>query len=163
MPESEKISDDALNRRWQHGLHEDEVFNNRLNFFLLFESILLSVFGSVSGNSSGNVWVLRSIGLFGAVFALLWIYVQARSLKIVKALIAELEGLDPLFQKHRKKFEKRLFSTTELLTYLLPLLVLGLWAALLVSAWNSGGDGRRHPSTELPPVATSPAHQGRHG
>ena len=135
MPDSKQVDNEELNRRWQHGLHEDEVFNNRLNFFLLFESILLSVFGAIGGSSVRNLLALRSIGLFGAAFALLWIFVQARSLEVVVSLQAELKELDPRYRKHREKFEKRGFSTTKLLTYLLPVLMLGLWIALLWSAW----------------------------
>ena len=46
---SQKLDSDQINRLWEHGLHEDEVFNNRLNFFLVFESVLLGMVG---------VWIL---------------------------------------------------------------------------------------------------------
>ncbi len=37
--------DDKKRRAWEHGLHTNDIFYNQLNFFLIFESVLLGVVG----------------------------------------------------------------------------------------------------------------------
>jgi hypothetical protein len=38
------LSQDELNRLWQHGLHEERLFHDRLNYFSVAEIGLLSTF-----------------------------------------------------------------------------------------------------------------------
>ncbi len=37
------LDNEQKNRLWQHKMNEEAMFNSRLNFFLVFESVLLSV------------------------------------------------------------------------------------------------------------------------
>lgn len=52
---------DIINLLYQHSLHEDEIFNERLNFFLIIESVLLGVIGIFA---TMPVQDKRLIGLF---------------------------------------------------------------------------------------------------
>ncbi len=62
---SDKPDRDQIDRLWQHGLHEDNIFNNRLNFFLVFESVLLGVVAMLFGTPTPNVDVIRTIIILG--------------------------------------------------------------------------------------------------
>ncbi len=41
----QNLDSDQKKRLWEMTVHDDTMFNNRLNFFLVFESVLLSVVG----------------------------------------------------------------------------------------------------------------------
>jgi len=37
------LSVDGINRLWQHGMHEERLFHDRLNYFSILETGLLSI------------------------------------------------------------------------------------------------------------------------
>ena len=41
----EELEDKQVDRLWEHRLHLDSNFYNRLNFFLVFESVLIGIVG----------------------------------------------------------------------------------------------------------------------
>ncbi|MES1241418.1 MAG: hypothetical protein ABUT39_07350, partial [Acidobacteriota bacterium] len=64
MNENEDRDQGQIDRLWQHGLHEDGIFNERLNFFLVFESVLLGVIGMLLDKetaSYGSIIILLII------------------------------------------------------------------------------------------------------
>jgi hypothetical protein len=61
MPEN--LDSEQRNRLWEHGIHAENVFLNQLNFFLVFESVLLGVVGILYNNrSSGKLVLIITIG-----------------------------------------------------------------------------------------------------
>ncbi len=44
---AENLENDQLNRLWGYRLHLESLYYNRLNFFLVFESVLLGVVGAL--------------------------------------------------------------------------------------------------------------------
>jgi len=75
---SEKLDPDQINRLFEHGLHVDTMLHNRMNFFLVFESVLLSVVSVLYSRPSSPKAVLFTIICLGFVLTLLWGYIQAR-------------------------------------------------------------------------------------
>jgi hypothetical protein len=75
---------DQANRLWQHGLHEDSVLNERQNYFLIAESMLLVGYTTVLSTPQPKVFIARVIASFGMLLTLVWIYVNIRQWYIVK-------------------------------------------------------------------------------
>jgi hypothetical protein len=49
----ENLEKDQIDPLWEYRTHMNNVFYNRLNFFLIFESVLLGVVGVLYNTSPG--------------------------------------------------------------------------------------------------------------
>jgi hypothetical protein len=58
---SEHLETEQISRLWEHFWHLDNNFYNRLNFFLVFESVLLGVVGLLYSRPNGSIFVLKLI------------------------------------------------------------------------------------------------------
>ena len=56
---ADNFTPDEISRLWEHGLHEDKIFNERLNFFLVFESVLIGVVASLYNAPTSKTFVVR--------------------------------------------------------------------------------------------------------
>src|SRR5688500_254186 len=78
-------------RLLQHGIHEENVFYNRLNFFLIFESVLftalLAAYGSDKQPPPLLMWTVPAVGFVTSVF---WLLVQYDKLMLVKTLVERI-------------------------------------------------------------------------
>jgi hypothetical protein len=124
---------DQINRVWEHKLHVEDNFYNRLNFFLVFESILLSSVVSVvfSKPSSGKIVLIIAI-LLGLTITSLWGYVQARQKHILENLRIRLKNMAPEYKETVESREKWPVSSMGLLTYVVPSIIGLLWMTLLI-------------------------------
>src|SRR2546429_9337642 len=86
MPQ--QLDNDQMKRLFEHRMHEDTMFNNRLSFFLVFESVLLGVVGVLSSRPSPVKLLLISIVCLGLLLTILWGYIQARQKYILDSLNA---------------------------------------------------------------------------
>ncbi|HEX8846870.1 MAG TPA: hypothetical protein VF791_19660 [Pyrinomonadaceae bacterium] len=127
---------DEINRLWEHGMHEDTIFNDRLNFFLIFESVLLGVVGMLYSKQPP---VMKSVPVvivcLGFCITIIWGYIQARQRSTLHRLIERLEENLPEFRETHaplagKKWRR--ISGTWLLAYFIPFLVALVWIALLI-------------------------------
>jgi len=75
---NEKLSVEQINRLWQHRLHEDTMFNTRMNFFVVFESILIAVVGILFTNLLSSKPILISIIVLGIIITIIWTYIQGK-------------------------------------------------------------------------------------
>src|SRR5688572_22277592 len=77
---------DRAARLWSHGLHEDNIFMQRSNFFLVAESMFVVAYaGLVSASTTTNAaTAARVIAGFGFAFALLWGYANHRQWRYIK-------------------------------------------------------------------------------
>lgn len=66
---------DELNRLWQHGLHEERLFHDRLNYFSAVEIGLLSVF-AILYNKDKPFGLLIPLTGAALVFTLFWLIIQ---------------------------------------------------------------------------------------
>src|SRR3990172_6628533 len=88
---------------------EDRVFGDRMNIFLVVNSIMLIAFGQFK--VPGFV-----IPALGVVIDLIWLYVGSLTLSAHNFWLGKITG----------------FSSTESLAYLLPLAFMAIWVYLLV-------------------------------
>src|SRR5215207_3410382 len=62
---------DEVNRLWQHGLHEERLFHDRLNYFAAIQVGLLGVF-AILYHKEPAPGVFAPLTAVGLAFALLW-------------------------------------------------------------------------------------------
>src|SRR3990170_655117 len=76
-----KLTNEEANRLWQHGTHEENIVNSRLNFFLVLESILLGVVAMLFGQNPPAInqdFILRAFLFLGLALTIVWAYIAAR-------------------------------------------------------------------------------------
>jgi hypothetical protein len=112
----------------------DTMFHNRLNFFLVFESVLLGVVGLLYSRSTTAKLVLISIICLGLILTILWGYVQARTKYVFDSLRAFHREVIPEYKLTvtRREQVKWPISSTLLEAYGVPLLVALIWIVLLI-------------------------------
>jgi hypothetical protein len=75
--EPPKPSPDEVNRIWQHGMHEERLFHDRLNYFSFLETGLLTICG-IMYNKEPSLGFFLPITVVGMLFTLLWLLIQKR-------------------------------------------------------------------------------------
>jgi len=136
----EDLNSDEKNRLLTHGLHEEGVFYNRLNFFLVFESVFIAA--AVTGVSQADPPPLKIIlplcGV-GVLISFLWWCAQVNKLILLTTLE---ERADEAFLEMKETgwiAEKRqgfLFSNiNKILAHVLPGIFIIAWLYLLVYSW----------------------------
>jgi hypothetical protein len=68
---------DAANRVWQHGMHEEKLFHDRLNYFSFLETGLLTLCALLY-NKDPALALLLPLAVVGFLFTLLWLLIQTR-------------------------------------------------------------------------------------
>jgi hypothetical protein len=68
---------DAANRVWQHGMHEEQLFHNRLNYFSFLETGLLTLC-AIMYNKEPALGLFLPLCVVGLLFTLLWLLIQTR-------------------------------------------------------------------------------------
>lgn len=71
------IAADEVNRLWQHGMHEERLFHDRLNYFTAMQVGFLGVF-AILYNKAPELGVFIPITVVALAFTLLWAGIQAR-------------------------------------------------------------------------------------
>jgi hypothetical protein len=130
-------SPEAEKRLFDHGLHEDKLFNDRLSFFLLFESLLLNVVVALyrCGETAPAVAFLM-VAIVGSATSVIWLYVQRRMYIMMKTLVPRMEAFLPELKETRRlaRGDRRGLPSMHLLTYFVPGIVLALWLVILAFA-----------------------------
>jgi hypothetical protein len=68
---------DEINRVWQHGMHEERLFHDRLNYFSFLETGLLSIC-AIMYNKEPSLGLFLPLTVVGLLFTLLWMLIQTR-------------------------------------------------------------------------------------
>lgn len=68
---------DQVNRLWQHGLHEERLFHDRLNYFSFLETGLLTIC-VILYNKEPSLGLFLPITAVALVFTILWLMIQWR-------------------------------------------------------------------------------------
>ena len=127
-------SDEELRRLWEHGLHEDNVFNERLNFFLIFQSVLYGVAGALLSQQESKIVIVQLLAGFGTLLSGICAYVQGRQKFVVQDLAREFRIH---FREYRASFQRRTrpwpwrVSSMWLLAYGVPASAAALWIIVL--------------------------------
>lgn len=74
---SDPLPPDEVNRLWQHGMHEERLFHDRLNYFSAMQIGLLGVF-AILYHKEPAVGVFVPLTGCALAFTLLWLWVQMR-------------------------------------------------------------------------------------
>ncbi|HEV7902641.1 MAG TPA: hypothetical protein VGO96_02280 [Pyrinomonadaceae bacterium] len=139
---SDDLEAEQRARTWEHGLHEDKLFNDRLNFFSFLESALLGIFGVLySKQPSAPKSFLYSLGGLGLASTLIWLFIQLRQMFYLKHLVSKSIKILPEFRETLDGFSKnkwwRRFSVTRLLAVFIPVLFFIVWALTIFFMYTS--------------------------
>ncbi len=138
MPEN--LDSEQRQRLWEHQLHIENLLYSRLNFFLIFESVLLGVVGALYSKTGQSTLVLKVIVLLGFCITLVWLYVQHNVKQFLLVLHDRARDHLPEFKEsmNRMLSMRRVVGrlgtenpATMLLTYGVPGLVALVWIFLL--------------------------------
>lgn len=134
------MDQDERDRVWQHRLHEDTLFSTRQNFFLLSASFFAVAYAALL-NAGANV-VAVALSIFGLVVTVLWLYVNHRHRRLLAFIHTRSLACLPEFRKtyqdrpmpHPLPFIGRPASSTDIVAYVVPCLLLPLWPVFLAQA-----------------------------
>lgn len=90
-------SADEINRVWQHGMHEERLFHDRLNYFSFLETGLLTICG-IMYNKEPAVGFFVPITVVGLAFTLLWLIIQRRHWKYCVHVNDRIKQLVPEYK-----------------------------------------------------------------
>ena len=126
-PPQSATSDD-ITRFLTLALHEEEVLNNRINIFLLVESILL-VFAVEAGARIDHIRDITFVA--GLIITVIWFLMIVRQWLDLKSASEFLHEHWPAL-KRRKNYVPRFMKTLTLhaMLWVLPLTFVGLWLAV---------------------------------
>lgn len=124
---------DEANRMWQHGLHEDTLFQHRLASFTLIESVLLGFISNLLGKSAADpfAWYVAVVAL---LFSVIWLFIQYRHWVYLAHVTKRIQQYAPEFKATLATFSNYWlwrFDTPRLLALAIPTLFVVIWTALL--------------------------------
>lgn len=124
---------DQVERLWQYRNSVISFFNSFVSSFLVAESVLLAVVGMIASSSSPMSKIKFPIIILGFILTLLWMYVQAKQRFIIQNLknVCMEHLTEYREQQELRQHSIWKFSTTWLLTFLLPLLFAIIWVFVL--------------------------------
>src|SRR5580704_8475345 len=102
-------SSDEVNRLWQHGLHEERLFHDRLNYFSILEMGLLTICG-VMYNKESALGFFLPLAFVALSFTLLWLVIQTRHWAYCQHIVARQKRLIPEYRATIDEFTERSWS-----------------------------------------------------
>ncbi len=130
-----KPSADAINRVWQHGMHEERLFHDRLNYFSFLETGLLTICG-IMYNKEPAVGFFVPITVVGLLFTLLWLVIQRQHWKYCVHVNERIKQLVPEYKATLEGFagpnRPDGLSISKPLALAVPVLFALTWVAFLV-------------------------------
>jgi len=134
--EESPLAEPQASRLFAHGLHEDTIFNERLNFFAVFESILFAAAASIYANKDIISTLLGAfLCLVGVGISILWMWLQYRQYVKLKVLVLRAEKHLPEYERTRElaRGAKRGVTAGKVLTFVIPSVVLSMWLFVLLA------------------------------
>src|SRR6202035_72289 len=98
-------SSDEINRLWQHGLHEERLFHDRLNYFSILEMGLLTIYG-VMYNKEPALGFFLPLTVVALIFTLLWLVIQKRHWSYCEHVNARIRQLVPEYKATIEAFSE---------------------------------------------------------
>jgi hypothetical protein len=127
------IDKEGIERLWQYRLQQENIFYQRLNFFLVAESMLLVAFTTIL--SKVDFWnTTISVGILGLLLTFLWGAVNIRQYQVYNHVRKLVEEVCPEFKDLRAIRPKSFVRSWFLLTYIVPALIAIAWTVLLLMA-----------------------------
>ncbi|MDX1944138.1 MAG: hypothetical protein SFU86_01925 [Pirellulaceae bacterium] len=132
---------EQLNRLWLHGMHEERLFHDRLNFFSAVEVGLLGVF-AILYHKDPALAVFAPLTAVALAFALLWLRVQVRHWRYCVHVHERIKRLVPEYRETVAEFaapgRTDGLSISRPLAFAVPLLFAATWVALFSWVLVSG-------------------------
>lgn len=126
-------NEDELNRLWQHGMHEERLFYDRLNYFSAIQVGLLGVF-AILYNKESSPGVFVPLTAVALAFDLLWLWVQVRHWRYCVHVNEQIKRAVPEYGRTLAAFAGRGrrdgLSISRPLALAVPLLFGTTWLAL---------------------------------
>ena len=127
---------DEVNRLWQHGMHEERLFHDRLNYFTAMQVGLLAVF-AVLYQKEPLPGVFVPLTLLALSFTLLWLRVQVRHWRYCVHVNEQIKRVVPEYGRTVSALaalgRTDGFSISRPLAFAVPPLFAVTWVALF--AW----------------------------
>lgn len=126
------MTTDEVNRLWSHGLHEERLFYDRLNYFTAMQVGLLGVFAILYNKDP-------VIGIFGPLtgvslsFTLLWHFVQVRHWRYCLHVYTHLKAAVPEYRRTISNYKGGRIGDGLSISWPLAYIVPGLFAAMWVA------------------------------
>ena len=132
---------DYREHAFAHAMHEESIFYNRLNFFLVFESVLLgALVTSFGDNEKPPYLLLAMICVFGFGTSMVWLAVQFDKLVLIETQWLWLDRLYPAFKRLTDEAGlRKSVRATKLLAIAVPAAFIVMWlvATILVVVTES--------------------------
>ena len=129
------IRPDEIDRLWQHGMHEERLFHDRLNYFSGIQVGLLGVFAILYNKDPVLAVFLPLIGI-ALAFTVLWMWIQVRHWRYCEHVNARIERLVPEYRRTVAAFagpgRRNGLSISRPLATAVPILFGATWLAFLV-------------------------------
>ncbi len=126
---------DEVNRLWEHGMHEEKLFHDRLNYFSFLETGLLTICG-IMYNKEPAIGFFLPITVVGMLFTLLWIVIQTRHWAYCEHINSRIRVLVPEYKATLDGFagpgRRDGLSISKPLALAVPFLFACTWVAFLV-------------------------------
>lgn len=146
------LTPDEINRLWQHGLHEEKLFHDRLNYFSLLEMGLLTVYG-VMYNKEPQLGFFLPLTLVALSFTLLWLVIQARHYAYWAHIVERQRRLIPEYRATVDEYTEsrwsRAFTVSKLLGVMIPAIFALTWVAFFVWVLMRSGTNNPGPNATL--------------
>jgi len=122
---------DEANRLWQHGMHEEGLFYDRLNYFSAIQVGLLGVF-AILYNKDQSPWLFAPLTASALAFAFLWLRVQVRHWRYCVHVHEHMRRVVPEYARTVATFAGRTdgLSISRPLAFAMPMLFAVTWMAL---------------------------------
>ncbi len=139
LPDDEKpsssSSSDEINRLWQHGMHEERLFHDRLNYFSAMQIGLLGVF-AILYHKEPAVGVFLPVTSVSLAFTLLWFGIQRRHWRYCVHVNERVKQLVPDYRQTVASFagpgRTDGLSITRPLAFAVPALFAATWVAFII-------------------------------
>ena len=127
-----KISPEESEKLWQYKMHEEDIFYQRNNFFLVAESMLLIALATLFGAARTTFSLILVLAILGCVLTIVWIYVSSRQLSVIQQISKESQAVVEVYARIRLERSKWPVSSTKLLAYFVPSIVMGTWITVII-------------------------------
>jgi hypothetical protein len=126
---------DEISRLWQHGLHEERLFHDRLNYFSAIEVGLLGCF-AILYQKEPTPAVFAPLTIAALAFALLWLRIQMRHWAYCEHVFGQIKREAPEFLRTVSRFagpgRTDGLSIGRPLAFAVPILFAATWIALFI-------------------------------
>lgn len=119
---------------YEHRNHIVNISYQRVGFFMVFESVLLGVFGVLYSKSNPPTPLLLVIAILGFILTTFWCYAQIRLEIILEDLTEWTKELVPEYKAIMERRPKEVlpFLSWRILNAGVPCLVLLIWITLIL-------------------------------